>query len=83
MGAADVDGGGLETVEEDAGSLEVHLAGEDGVEDELKGHLDAVGVFEDREVPEVAVGIGAMGLAVGLGAPVSVEVAVDVVAECG
>ena len=78
-----VGSGGLESVEESVGAAEIHLVGEDRVEDLLERHLNAVGVFEEWELKYRAVGIGTMGLAFGLGAPDFVEVAVDSIAECG
>ncbi len=46
--AAEVEGGGLEGVEEETGNLGIELAGDHEADDLHEGDLDGVGVFEKR-----------------------------------
>jgi len=55
---AEVEGGGLEGVEEEAGNFGIELAGDHELNDLHEGDLDGVGVFEK--------GQGEVGLIVGL-----------------
>jgi hypothetical protein len=77
-------GGQLKAVEESCGSLGVELAGGEGVDDDGKGDLDGLAVFEGGELNVLAGDeVAASGIGVAVGAVALVEAGVEVAVVCG